>query len=395
MSNTKPYVLLVGGRDHTFSRLAELEVEYSAFQFRSLLSDHLLDHAKTVHVFDYENDDLCLEMAKVLHADRNFDAVFSFAEYGFSAAAKISEALNIPSNCQSYTINCTRNKRAMREVMASSGMQSVPFKLVTTVDDVRDFVTEHGDSIVKPAEGGGSEGVLFINNIDDAESALNRANAVGRGEIVIEKYIPGNEYSVEAMSVDGVHKIAAITQKVTTGAPYFIECGHVQPAIISDELSAKISNEVVQLLDVIKMNTGPTHTELKVFEGNVYIIETQTRNGGDQIWELTLKTTGVDFFKETFSHVLNLSYDPVDVEAPAVAIKYLMIGNQAVNNLAGSDAAENIDGVDRLHLTDAVGKEFGEVNSAENRIGYVIAKGENSEKALETADKAIDAIEVS
>ena len=40
----------------------------------------------------------------------------------------------------------------------------------------------------------------------------------------------GPEVSVETLTVDGECHIIQITDKITTGAPHFVEMGHTQPS---------------------------------------------------------------------------------------------------------------------------------------------------------------------
>ena len=55
-------------------------------------------------------------------------------------------------------------------------------------------------------------------------------------QAIVEEYIEGEEYSIEGISFKGKHKFLAITKKFTTGAPNFIETGHiVNEEIITDK----------------------------------------------------------------------------------------------------------------------------------------------------------------
>lgn len=395
MSSNRYNVLMVGGRDHTFTRLKELGLRYSAFQKRKLMTPHLTENAERIFMLDYEDVNLCVAIAAVAHERDPFDAVFSFAEYGFLSAARIAETLELPSNCQTGPVMRSRNKRIMREVMDAAGMQNIPFSRVATIGDIRSFVREHGESVVKPAEGGGSEGVYFVNPETDFERALTHALQVERNEILIEKFIPGPEYSVESMSVDGRHHILTMTEKTTTGAPYFIECGHVQPARLSDEVYTAVAQKVSNLLDVLGYQTGPAHTEVKLHEGTIYIIETQTRNGGDQIWELTLATTGIDLFKETFTTIMGLGTAAPQPTAKAMAIRYIMAIGMTLSDVSGVDRASSAEYVCRVEMNAKIGHRYPSVPSAETRIGYVLASGADAEQALANSERAAAEISLS
>ncbi|MFV1493033.1 ATP-grasp domain-containing protein [Phaeobacter sp. JH18-32] len=389
MSEPQRNILMIGGRDHTFVRIGEMGLRYSALQIRSDLTELLLDQAETVVVTDYEDVKTSVALARALHRKMPFDAVFSFAEYGFLTAAHIAEALDLPSNCQVPTVRLTRNKRRMRETLRAAGIEDVPFARVRTVAEIAEFVARHGDSIVKPAEGGGSEGVHFVDGSTDIQTALSHALQVGREELIAEAFIPGPEYSVETMSVGGRHRVLQITEKTTSGAPYFIESGHVQPAALSAADEARIAERVQALLEAVGYRTGPAHTEVKLHDGAVYIIETQTRNGGDQIWELTLETTGADVFKETFAAVLGLAYDAPPPSTAAMAIRYMLAQDRTLDAITGLDCAASSEGVARVHSSAKPGTRYDAVLSAASRVAYVLARGDSREQALAHAEAAV------
>ncbi|MFS4583594.1 ATP-grasp domain-containing protein [Phaeobacter sp. C3_T13_0] len=394
MSELARNILMIGGRDHTFVRVGEMGLRYSAMQIRAHLTDHLLDHAEAVLITDYEDIYSSIALARALHQKTPFDAVFSFSEYGFLTAAYIAEALDIPSNCQVPTVQLTRNKRQMREALQAHGIADVPFAQVRSADDIAAFVATYGDCIIKPAEGGGSEGVYFVDATTDIETALSHALQVGREELIAEAFIPGPEYSVETMSVAGEHRVLAITEKTTSGAPYFIESGHVQPAALSTEAEVVITARVQVLLDAVGYQTGPAHTEMKLNDGAAYVIETQTRNGGDQIWELTLETTGADVFKETFAAILGLEYCARPPAAPAMAIRYMLAQDQTLDEITGLDSAAKAEGVARVHSSAKPGTRYDAVLSAASRVAYVLARGDSREQALAHAEAAVAQIEL-
>ncbi|WP_175304845.1 ATP-grasp domain-containing protein [Phaeobacter sp. S60] len=394
MSKPMQNILMVGGRDHTFFRIGEMGLRYSALQTRAHLTDHLLDHAETVVVTEYEDIDSSVALAEALHRKTPFDAVFSFAEYGFLTAAHIAEALDLPSNCQVATVQLTRNKLRMREALRACGIGDVPFARIGTAEEIATFAARHGDCVIKPAEGGGSEGVYFVDATTDISTALSHALQVGREELMAEAFIPGAEYSVETMSVEGEHRILTITEKSTSGAPYFIESGHVQPAALSDEDAACIGERVRILLDAVGYRTGPAHTEVKVSDGEVYVIETQTRNGGDQIWELTLETTGADVFKETFAAILGLDYSAPPAAAQAMAIRYIFAQDRVLDAITGLDLAARAEGVTRVHSSAEPGTRYDTVLSAASRVAYVLARGDSREQALAHTEAAVAQIEL-
>lgn len=69
-----------------------------------------------------------------------------------------------------------------------------------------------------------------IDTAQDIEAALRRVGPhhVERG-VVVEEFLDGDEFSVEALSTGGRHRIIAVTRKFTDPMT-FVSRGHVIPA---------------------------------------------------------------------------------------------------------------------------------------------------------------------
>lgn len=105
------------------------------------------------------------------------------------------------------------------------------------------------------------------------------------------------------------------------------------------------------------------------------VIETQTRFGGDQIWEMVQLTTGRSLAAETVAAMLDASApDP----APAVggaAIRFLPHEHAQVTHVGDADAIRARPGVVRVDLCTQPGQKLGPLVSSWSRQGYVLGTG--------------------
>ncbi len=62
----------------------------------------------------------------------------------------------------------------------------------------------------------------------------------------------------------GKHHFLAMTKKYTTGAPHFIETGHIELAPVSAEKLNEVQDIVFHALDSLEIQNGASHTELKI-----------------------------------------------------------------------------------------------------------------------------------
>lgn len=219
----------------------------------------------------------------------------------------VANKLNLVGN----SIGCseiTTNKFKMREAL-SAGQINIPKYFL--INDSNHEVLNSDIKfplIVKPVDRSGSRGVSLVNDKEELNGAIVTAILASfSSKAIVEEYIEGLEFSVEAVSIKRVHRILAITEKTTTGAPHFVELAHSQPAKITQKQKVKIEQLTLKSLDCLGVENGMSHTELKLDKNdNPFIIEAAARMGGDFIGSvLTTKSTGVDTLKLVIEIALN------------------------------------------------------------------------------------------
>ncbi|MCS4510900.1 ATP-grasp domain-containing protein [Xylophilus ampelinus] len=360
MKTSKPRVLIVGGRDSGVDWPGREDFELFLVQEHAHVSPRQAEIASVVEVGDLSFVDSYLPVLKKLHHDLRFAGVVSFFEKGLLPAAEIGELLDIPHNSR-FSVETTRCKTDLRELLIGTSHE-VPFALVRNDEAVRTFFRTHGCCIVKPVDGSGS---VEIHKVESERFSLPTLNR----EFLAEKFLEGAEYSVETFTHDRRHRLLGVTKKYTTGASNFVETGHDFPADLPAEVQERIRDAVVWLLDRIGHVWGPCHTEVKVAEDGVHFIETQTRFGGDQIWEMVWRTTGVHLAAATVCALARRPYLPSPVEFSAMAVRFPQLP-------AGTDAVRLRDTLERQAF--AIRAELKEVNfgtpflSSSRRHGYVM-----------------------
>ncbi len=220
------------------------------------------------------------------------------SDLAMPTVAYICEALNLCCNSYEVARRCT-NKYEMRQIMKDAGVGS-PFFMLADINT--DFSTEAipYPVIVKPSDSSGSRGIHLAHNKSELMSAIAESGKFSpTSTAIIEDYIQGNEYSCECISYKGKHTFLAFTKKFTTGAPSYIETGHIQPDDIPEEYKSNTINTIFKALDALGVTYGATHTEFKIDpQGNVGIIEIGARMGGGCIGsDLVYLSTGKDFLK--------------------------------------------------------------------------------------------------
>ena len=203
------------------------------------------------------------------------------------------------------------DKYQMRKRFAEFSVSSPKFVIA---DEDYSIVGFRFPLIVKPTDRSGSRGVMKIENSADLQEAVERAQSESfTHHAIVEEYVSGSEVSVESISWKGKHYILAITDKVTTEEPYFVELEHHQPSLLSADIQQKIKTETLKALTSLNISYGASHSEFKITkDGEVFAIEVGARMGGDFIGSNLVKlSTGYDFVKGVVDISLGHFEEPI------------------------------------------------------------------------------------
>ena len=249
------------------------------------------DHFCDISIADYELvADLCRR--------EQIDGVVANAlELAVPTLAYLHEKCGLNGNTMQTAIWAT-NKVAMRRRVRETFACPQPEFMIVNEEDVPDI--DIFPVIVKPSDSSASRGITVVSCQEELKNALDRAREYSKSKIIlIEQLIQGVEVSVESISYQGRHYLLTITDKETTGAPYFVEIAHHQPSSLPANIQKKIAEYNKRLLDALNINNSASHAEFKVTEqGDVYLMEVGARGGGGWIsYKLVELSTGYDYVK--------------------------------------------------------------------------------------------------
>ncbi len=278
------------------------------------------------------------------------------------------------------SMECTRlstNKHLMREAFEKNGDPSPRSILVEDVTDLSGITLQY-PVIVKPLDRSGSRGITKLESAEGLREAIENAKEQGfEKKALVEEFASGQEYSVEFISWKGKHHFLAVTEKFTTGAPHFIETGHVEPARLSDEMCEQVKRVVSHALDSLQITMGASHSEIKIDQdGNIRLIEIGGRMGGDYIGSHLVEwSTGVDFLENVICVALGQDINIVSKHKPyAAAIRFVF----------GKDDLETLNIIQREHpeylkVVDVSDDIEGNVADSSDRHGMYLMVAENRE----------------
>lgn len=315
------------------------------------------------------------------------------------SVAAVAKEMNLIGIDADTALKAT-NKAEMRVALQASGVPIPKFFIVSSEEEYMDVVKEFTvPFIVKPADSSGSRGVFEVDDITNQKlvnEAYKYCAPFSRvGDVVVEEYMSGPEVSVETLSVDGVCHVIQITDKLTTGAPHYVEMGHSQPTKLSKDIAEKIADVARAANKAIGITNGPSHTEIIVTSEGPKIVELGARLGGDNITtHLVPLSTGVNMVECCIKIALGEKPDIDPKWNKGAAIRYFEQTAGIVKNIEGIEEAKKLSGIQQISIVHAIGEEVTEVTSSGARIGFVIAQDKNSEKAIQDCYLALNTIKI-
>ncbi|MEC1747891.1 ATP-grasp domain-containing protein [Schinkia azotoformans] len=325
------------------------------------------------------------------------DGVITLAtDMPMRAVAYACEQLGLNGISYDTAIKST-DKGEMIKAFESHGVKHPWYFILEDIEQLNRFDSKiMYPCISKPIDSSGSRGVVLIDSPEKLRESIFYSSTHGRKKgVIIEEYMRGNEVSVEIVVINDVVHVLAITDKLTTGAPHFVEMRHNQPSRLGDKNVERIKELAEKAVLAVGIKNGPAHVEIMLTEEGPKIIELGARMGGDFIsTHLVQLSTGIDMVKAVISLACGEVVDLDPKFNRGSSIQYITGDAGYIKSIDGIDLASKIDGVVEVTMLKNVGEQSKEVCNSLDRLGYVIAQGSSVLDAMNACEQAIACIKL-
>ena len=175
------------------------------------------------------------DVANILSVAEIFrpDAVMTLAtDMPMRSVAAVAEKFGLHAISPDVAVRAT-DKIEMIRCFETYKIPHPWFEVITSEKELDTLLVKHlPPFIMKPNDASGSRGVILVDDIQEVRGAFLYSKSISKsGFVLIEEYMQGPEVSVEVMTIKGQTTVLAVTDKLTTGAPFFVEMGHSQPSV--------------------------------------------------------------------------------------------------------------------------------------------------------------------
>jgi biotin carboxylase len=321
-------------------------------------------------------------------------AIVSFIDPFCSVAAKLSNDYKL-SNFSYDAMEKMQNKLLCREVLKNS-IYNPKYKVL----DKNNFDDYTGISrmlpvVIKYIESNGSKDVYLSNDLESYKQYVNRLfNQYKNCIILVEEFLDGKQYIVEAVAFNNKITIEAIIeQEIKFINDHFIITGYSLGIDYPDPFYNKLKRAVVEILELHHFENGPCHLEMRYVKGEWKLVEINPRISGagmNQFLEIGL---GYSLVEEHLKLSLNLSPNFKPRHEINTFAEYVILDREGIlERITGRTQVMRSEGIKYIYIKPRKGTYLTTPTSLGNRYAFVIATGESKDIAMNNAKQAASKI---
>ena len=335
----------------------------------------------------------------------NLAAVLAVDDSGVELAALLAERLGLPGN-PSHAVRRVGDKLAFRQLLQEREFLCPDFHHLPGGEDPRKLLPEMKfPVVVKARRLSGSRGVIRADESEALVRAVNWVRAIqSRADrdaeelgLIIEGFIPGQEYALEGMLKQGELTTLALFDKPDPlDGPYFEETLYVTPSRLPEAVQARIHQEVARVCRAASLAIGPVHAEFRVNDQGIWILEIAARSIGGLCGRVLTHSLGMSLeeliLRQAVAEPLAAVIDAAG-EGGAAGVMMIPIPLRGIyHGLEGLASAQSVAGVTGVSITAEPGQIVAPPPDGASYLGFIFARAPSpveAENALRNAHRLL------
>lgn len=342
-------------------------------------------------VCDIKDKDLCLEAAKAHRKAHRLDGVITVGTDFSTTVAWIAGHLGLPGTPYEAAL-LAKDKGLMRARFDQAGIASPRYAVFESLPASTPTLDFAFPVVVKPTDSMGARGVRLVQSPQELLPALVDAFRYAiEGRAIVEEYIDGPEFSVDAIVRDGRIERCGLADRTIVFPPAFVEIGHTFPSRAPRHVQEAVWEEFERGVKALGLTWGAAKGDVKFSSQRGPVIgEIASRLSGGYMsgWTYPLSSgrSAVLWAVET---ALGdpLSEQPQEASHPVAERAWIGMPGR-IQRIRGVEEARRLPGVQEIFLAVAEGRETLFPRNNVEKLGNVLVTGATPEEAEENARRA-------
>lgn len=289
------------------------------------------------------------------------------------------------------------DKSKMRDFCKNNGFLYPEYFVCNDLNEAITFYRENGKIIIKPLDSNSSRGVFTINDESELVSKFEETLRFSKKKKVVlcERYIEGDEFTVDGLVVNGKHYSLAISQKKHYDYNQNIACELFFSSASTEYDYQLLRNINDSFVEKSGLQCGFTHAEYKCENGKYYLIEIGARGGGNHISShIVPLLTGIDNYDYLIKQSLGVDFfwnvDEIKSGNRCAVLRFFDVNCEGyVEEIQNCDFLSGNENVIMYEFKFRKGDYISKAADDSKRVGFYIAYGENRNE-LEKTIREID-----
>jgi len=295
-----------------------------------------------------------------------------------------------------------RDKRLMMERFAAAGVPIGRREVVSDIAEIPAAAREIGcPGVLKPSTGVASLFTVRYDSEADLDRWFSEFHAAAsdhhsaairemEGRWLVEEYLDGPGFSVESVTLDGETTHVAVCRKGEMAKPFFLETGHTCTAPVAPAVLDELTDVAGRAIAALGIRDGVTHSEMKLTDRGVRMLEVGARMGGGSIRQVVELATGVDLLAATLELARGRHPDVERTRVRGAASRSWFPDRPClVRDLARADELLDLPGIVAVNRWIRAGDVYRLPPDGYREVLGVVAVGDTPEEATARAEAAV------
>ena len=315
--------------------------------------------------------------------------------------ALVANALSLPG-ISLQSARYASNKILMKNQFVKHRVPTPKLEILGNKKDFLKLVSKKSfPLILKPSDGRGGRGVLYLDKSVDLNWAWNFVFKISDNkELMLEEYVAGDQLSVEGIFIKKkFHPIAFADRNYENLAqtkPHIIEDGGVIPSKYEGKILKKISSLIKKASKSLNIDFGTVKADIVLSNDEPMIIELAARLSGNYLATHHIPMAyGTDLVSAVIKLSLGIGFDSSLVSPKHkkfLAVRYFFPKHGLIKNIQGIEKVKSKHFVKILEIFHDIGSVQPKIAGHVDRAGTIICQGENYSNAISNAEKSVNEI---